>query len=236
MTGWQDKDGTYHLPTGWHEVTAREFCDLAKQPTPTREGAASLFAGRPVQVNGLVADALAFLNTPPPTQGGLPYPENLGQETYLQVELLRKTVSTGQLQDWLPTVYGLFTGRPAHLGITEFSQTRATKQAEHCLFWSVEAVYPAVAHCLAELHRLQEKYKELGVECFCDGCAAAKAAGTHELQALSFFNTLDALAEKMSTTVDAVGQMPYDTVALMLLRAQRQHTLQARIHQQSKQG
>lgn len=234
MTGWLDSHGTYQLPTGWHEVTVKQFCDLAKQPTPTREGAASLFAGRPIQVNGAVADALAFLNTTPPTDGGLPYPENLGQETYLQVELLRQAASKGKLSDWMPQVYGLFTARPTYS--PKFDQARAGRQAEHCLYWSVASVYPAVHHCLAELARLTDKYKELGIECSCESCSAAKAAGTHELQALSFFNTLDALAEKQGTTVDAIGQMPYDTVALMLLRASRQHTLQARIHQQSKQG
>lgn len=232
MTSWIDSTDSFQLPAGWHEVRVGQYAGLLA--CRTVEERASYFAGRPIQVNGLIADALSWLFTDPAVEGGLPYPQNLGQETYLQVELLRKVVNSKQA-DWLPQVYGLFTARSLSPTGT-FNQQYANHRATQCLQWSMEEVFPAVHHCLQELQRLGEKYKELGVECTCESCAAAKAAGLHELQALSFFNTLDALAEKMGTTIDAVGQMPYDTVALMLLRATRQHAHQARVHQQSKQS
>ncbi|NVO33263.1 hypothetical protein [Hymenobacter lapidiphilus] len=235
MTHWQDSTGPFQLPTGWHEVAVRDFCALASLPTPTREGAASVFAGRPIQVNALVADALAFLNTTPPTEGGLPYPANLGTESFLQVERIRAAVTSGPLATWLPSVYGLLVARQNSLRPAEgFRPAVAAQQAAHAEADTVARIYPAVAHCVAELERLSVRYAELGQECVCDACTAAKQAGLQPLEALSYFNTLDALAQRLGCTVEAVGQMPYDTVAMMLLRAQRQHQLQARIHQNGK--
>lgn len=55
-----DVTGPYTLPTGWHEVTTKQYCDLDRLQLATVESRANYFAGRPIQVNGLVADALAW--------------------------------------------------------------------------------------------------------------------------------------------------------------------------------
>lgn len=225
-----DKDGPYSLPTGWHEVTTRQFC--AVDPLKTVEARATHFAGRPIQVNGLVADALAWMLQPPPLTGGVPFPSDLGQESYLQVESLR-ALPLNQLHDCLPQVYGLMHGRPTFLGDSTFYQARADRQAANCLDWPITETLPTVAHCLAELQRLSEDFAALYEPDETEAGRKARAAGSDRLAAFSHLNVARHYAERFSTTIDAVYQWPYQQVALFMLQDKISAEIQDNLQNQS---
>ncbi len=218
-----DKDGSYLLPTGWHEVSTRQFCDLDRLQLATVEARASYFAGRAIQVNGLVADVLAFLLSEPPATQGLAYPPDLGQETYLQVETIRSLLAQ-PLHECYASVYSTFAhGKRMPLlgGVAEFSQERAADWARSCQAWAVTDTYPAVAHCLAELQRLNTKYAELSEPDTTEAGRKARAAGASSLDMFSHFNVALHYAQRYAKTVDEVYQWPFETVALMLLHDRR---------------
>jgi len=230
-----DKHGSYQLPTGWHEVTTRQFC--ATDPLKTMEQRASHFAGRPIQVNALVADALAWMLQAPPTEGGFAYPPDLGQETYLQVESIRGMVTSKPLCDCFALVYAAFKGRYDDWGSAEFNQERSYEYADRCLDWPITDTYPAVAHCLAELKRLNEKYAELAEPDPTEAARRARDAGADELLGLfGHFNVAKALAEREGCSIDVIYQRSWETVAITLLHDRRQAILADTIQRNSRQN
>jgi hypothetical protein len=239
-----DKTGPYTLPTGWHEVTTRQFCDLDRLQLRTAEARASYFAGRDIQVNVAVADCVAFLiqradgSYSIPTTGGLPYPADLGQETYLQVEEIRASLAT-PLHMCYAHLYGTFVARRRGFQRREFRQDDVLNLALHSLELPITDTYPAVAHCINELHRLSNpetgKYKELSEPDPTEAGARARAAGADELLGLfGHFNVAKALAERQGRTVDEVYQTPWETIAITLLHDRRQAILSDTIQRNSK--
>lgn len=229
-----DNAGTYELPTGWHEVSTRQFC--AVDPLQTVEARASYFAGRPIQVNALVADALAWMLTPPPTDEGLAYPQDLGQETYLQVESIRALLASQPLSTCLPTVYCCFKGRYNNWGAREFDQEYAYAYIERCLDWPITDTWPAVAHCLTELQRLAAKYAELAEPDPTEAARRAREAGADELLGIfSHYNVAKAVAQQMGITLDAAYQLPFESVCVHLLHERRSAILSDTIQRQSQQ-
>lgn len=227
-----DINGVFQLPTGWHEVTTRQFCDT--DPLMTVEQRASYFAGRPIQVNGLVADALAWMLTPPPTDGGLPYPADLGQETYLQVEELRASLAM-PLRMSFGHVYGTFVARRRGFQRRDFNQGDVLNLALHCLDLLITDTYPAVAHCLAELDRLATKYAELSEPDPTEAAQRARDAGADELLGMfSHFNVAKAIAQQMGITLDAAYQLPWETVAVYLLHERRSAILADNIQRNAR--
>lgn len=217
-----DKAGPFELPTSWAEVTTRQFCDT--DPLMTVEQRASYFAGRPIQVNGLVADALAWMLSAPPLDEGLAYPRDLGQETYLQVETIRALLTAQPLHECYGQVYGTFVrGLTLPLfGPAVFSQEKAAVWARNCMPWPITDTYPAVAHCLAELQRLATKYAELSEPDPTEAAQRARDAGADELLGMfSHFNVAKAIAQQMGLTLDAAYQLPWDVVAVHLLHERR---------------
>ena len=216
-----DSTGPFQLPTHWGEVTTAQFC--AVDPLPTAEARASYFAGRPIQVNGLVADALAWMLSAPPLGGGLPYPQDLGQESYLQVETIRTLLTTQPLHECVGAVYGTFVARDSYSRDTQaFDPTVADRRAKRCQPWPITDTWPAVAHCLAELQRLATKYAELSEPDPTEAARRAKEAGADELLGIfGHFNVARALAERSGRTIDEVYALPFETVCVYLLHDRR---------------
>lgn len=233
-----DKTGPYQLPTGWHEVTTRHYCDLDRLQLATVEARASYFAGRAIQVNGLVADALAFLLSEPPTQGGLPYPLDLGQETYLQVETIRELVAKQPLHQCYCQVYGTFTMRALTMPPGQpFMQNIAAIRAATAESDWITDTYPAFKHCLAELQRLTTKYAELSEPDPTEAGRRARDAGADELLGLfGHFNVAKALAERQGVTIDTIYQTSWETIAITLLHDRRQAILSDAMQKNSRQN
>ena len=226
-----DNAGTYQLPTSWREVSTAHWCALAALPFPNREAAAGIFAGRPIQVNGLVADVLAFLDSEPPTDGGLPYPSDLGQETFLQVETIRALLTARPLHACLLHVWAAFIARkwnffPPH----EYRQDMAVKIQQANADVPITQVYPAVRHCLSEMERLAAKYAYLSQPDTTEAGKRAREAGADRLNALGHYNTAAAYAKDFHLTLEAAYQAPWENVAIWLyqqrLSAEIQDTLQ----------
>lgn len=215
-----DTTGPFKLPTHWGEVTTAQFC--AVDPLQTVEARASYFAGRPIQVNGLVADALAWMLTPPPLDGGLPYPADLGQETYLQVETIRGLLSAQPLHECYGDVYGTFVARKRGFQLPEFNANSVASIGGQCYTFSITETWPAVAHCLAELQRLATKYAELAEPDPTEAAARARAAGADELLGMfGHYNVAKSVAQQMGLTLEAVYNMPYESVCVHLLHERR---------------
>lgn len=222
-----DNAGTYTLPTGWHEVTTRQYCDLDRLQLATVESRASYFAGRPIQVNGLVADALAWmLQGPVPTDGGLPYPADLGQETYLQVETIRALLLTQPLHECYAEVFGTFVARRRGFQSPEFNQNSVASIGGQALTFPTTETYPAVAHCLAELQRLDAKYAVLAEPDYTEAARRAREAGSERLGIFGHFNVARHYAQALGITIDAAYQMPWETIALLMY----QDRISAEIH------
>lgn len=214
-----DATGRYELPTGWHEVATRQYCDLDRLQLATVEARASYFAGRPIQVNGLVADALAWMLTPPSREGGYVYPVDLGQETFLQVETIRAALAKQPLYECFGEVFGTFVTRHWSLRHpAEFNQVAAAEEARACLASSITDTYPAVAHCLAEVDRLNEAFAALYEPDETEAGRQARAAGADRLAGFGHLNVARLYAREFSTTIDAVYQMPWLTIAMFLLQ------------------
>ena len=216
-----DNGGTYELPTNWSEVSTKQFCDT--DPLRTVEERASYFAGRPIQVNGLVADVLAWMLTPPPLGSSFDYPADLGQETYLQVETIRALLAAAPLHQCFAQVYGTYTARQHYYrDRSSYRQDIAGQVATNCLAWDIVNTYPAVAHCLTELQRLATKYAELAEPDPTEAAARARAAGADELLGIfGHYNVARALAQQMGITLDAAYQLPFESVCVHLLHERR---------------
>ena len=240
-----DSAGPFELPTSWAEVTTAQFC--AVDPLMTVEQRASYFAGRPIQVNGRVADALEWMLSAPPTgQVGSSYPWDLGQETYLQVETIRSLLAANTLHKCFAQVYATFVGREKNYRLPEYSQTFASQLAADCMeewpegtfgrsLWMITETYPAVAHCLAELQRLGTKYAELAEPDPTEAAQRARDAGADELLGMfSHFNVAKALAQQMGITLDAAYQLPFETVCVHLLHERRTAILSDNIQRNAK--
>ncbi len=211
-----DAAGPFQLPTYWGEVTTAQYCALDRLQLATVEARAGYFAGRPIQVNGLVADALAWLLVEPGTTGGHFRPLDLGQETYLQVESIRALLSTQPIYECYGEVYGLCMARVLKGG--EFSQARAAQLARLCAAWPITDTYPAVAHCLAELQRLNEAFAALGEPDETEAGRRARSAGAERLAVFSHLNVARHYAERFGTTIDVIYQRPWQEIALFLLQ------------------
>lgn len=212
-----DKDGRYLLPTGWHETSTRQYCELDRLQLKTVEARASFFAGRSIQVNGLVADALSWALTFPPTErGGLDYPEELGQETYLQVETLKETLAAQPLRACYAEVYATFVARRRSRS-EEFDQRVVPGIAARAWEMPVTDTYPAVAHCIAQLAYLSAKYAALAEPDYTEAGRKAREAGSERLGMFKHFNVAYHYAHKLGRTLEDVYNMPFDTVAVMLL-------------------
>lgn len=230
-----DNAGTYQLPTSWREVSTAHWCALAALPFPNREAAAGIFAGRAIQVNGLVADVLAFLDSEPPTDGGLPYPSDLGQETFLQVETIRALLATQPLHQCFASVFGAFTARTMSLSaMFEFRQMRATRLAAHCVYDPITDTYPAVRHCLSELERLAAKYAYLSQPDTTEAGRRAREAGADRLNALGHYNTAAAYAKDFHLTLEAAYQAPWENVAIWLYQQRLSAEIQDQLQQNSQ--
>lgn len=220
-----DKDGPYQLPTGWHEVSTAQFC--ATDPLMTVEARASYFAGRPTQVNGRVADALAWMLTPPPVHGGLPYPADLGQEAFLQVETIRALLVAQPLTECFAQVWATMIERSSCFG-DGFDQSQVAPWANKCLTWPITDTYPAVHHCLTELQRLATKYAVLAEPDTTEAGRRAREAGADRLNVLGHYNTATAYAQAFGITLESAYQTPWESVAVWLY----QQRLQAEINDQ----
>lgn len=213
-----DNAGPYQLPTGWHEVTTAQYCDLDRRKLATVEARASYFAARPIQVNGLVADALAWMLHPVPLDTDtLRFPSDLGIETFLQVASIQELLAKQPLHQCLAQIYGLFVarardfrGRPAYL------PALATRFQQEALVLPIVETYPAVVHCLNELARLAEEFKELGEPDHTEAGQRAREAGSDRLQLFGHLNIARHYAQLFGTSIEAVYQWPYRTVALYL--------------------
>ena len=226
-----DQAGPFTLPTGWHEVTTRQFC--ASDPLLTVEARAGYFAGRPIQVNERVADALEWMLTPPPTE--VPWQMDLGQCCYLAVETMRAALAGAVLSDAFEPVYGLYSAcHFADVFGEPFNQVRATNKAAACAGWPITSTYPAVIHCLAELERLATKYAELAQPDPTEAARRAREAGADELLGMfGHFNVARALSQQMGRTLDEVYQLPYETVCIYLLHDRRTAILTDNLHRNS---
>lgn len=228
-----DATGPFTLPTGWHEVTTRQFC--ATDPLTTVELRANYFAGRAIQVNALVADALAWMLSAPPTDGRCLKVDDLGQESYLQVETIRTLLAGKPLHECYGEVLGTLIGRRRLLHVGEFSQELAARWAIECLDWPIADHYGAVMHCLTELERLATKYAELAAPDPTEAAKRAREAGAEELLGgFGHFNVAKAIAQQMGLTLDAAYALPYETVCLHLLHERRTAILSDTIQRNAK--
>lgn len=232
MLTFLDQHGSFALPTGWGEVSTKQFC--AVDPLPTVEARASYFAGRPIQVNGAVADALAWMLEGPPATGGLAYPPDLGQETYLQVESVRSMLATQPLHECLPLVYACFKGRYDNWGAAEFNQARSYGYAERILDWPITETYPAVAHCLAELQRLAAKYARLAAPDTTEAGRRAQEAGSDRLQAYGYLPTARWFAQQYGLTLEQALNTSWETVAVHLLLARDEAEIADKLNKNSQ--
>lgn len=232
-----DSTGPFKLPTHWGEVTTAQFC--ATDPLTTMEQRASYFAGRPIQVNALVSVALAWMMVPPPTnEGGLPYPADLGQETYLQVETIRALLTARPLHECLLHVWAVFIARKWNFfAPNEYRQDIAERIQQMNADSPITQVYPAVIHCLAELERLATKYAELAEPDPTEAARRAREAGADELMGMfSHYNVARAVAQQMGITLDAAYALPWETVAVHLLHDRRTAILTDTIQRNSSKA
>ena len=228
-----DKHGSFQLPTHWGEVTTAQFC--ATDPLTTMEQRASYFAGRPIQVNALVSGGLAWMLVPPPLEGGGLYPDDLGQETYLQVETIRALLATRPLHECFGQVYGTATAKQLSWRAETFRPPMAAKLGSECLAWPITETYPAVMHCLTELERLATKYAELAEPDPTEAGRRAREAGADELLGIfSHYNVARAVAQQMGITLDAAYALPWETVAVHLLHDRRTAILSDTIQRNAK--
>lgn len=228
-----DKTGPYELPTGYHEVTTRQYLELDAQQLRTVEARASYFANRPIQVNGYVADVLAFLLHPVPVEAGLPYPSDLGQETYLQVETIRTLIVNHGLGPCYGAVYGTFVMRQQALRPAQyFDQLAAARISAASLDLPITDTYPAVAHCLVELQRLGEKYAALAEPDTTEAGRRARQAGSERLAMFGHLNVARRYAEVFKMSLGDAYQTPWETVALWLLQDRIQAEILDNLHQQ----
>ena len=235
MITFQDNAGPFLLPTHWHEVSTAQFCTLDRLQCATVEARASYFAGRPIQVNGLVADALAWMLTPPGTEGGLAYPQDLGQETYLQVESIRALLAQQPLHAVLCEVYGVFVARTMELSsVAGYSPLRAERKAAHCQHDPITDTYPAVAHCLAELARLDTKYARLAEPDTTDAGRRARDAGAERLGVYSHLLVAKWFAQLYGITLEAAYQVAWENIAIHLLEARDQAEIMDQLHKNSQ--
>lgn len=235
MIAFLDKHGTYHLPTGWHEVSTAQYCDLDRLQLRTVEARASYFAARPIQVNGYVADALAWMLTPPGTEGGLAYPVDLGQETYLQVESIREMLTKQPLHEVLHLVYATFVERESRLlAAGGHDQWRAIMLAKTCRSLPITDTYPAVAHCLTELNRLDTKYARLAEPDTTEAGRRARDAGADRLSIYSHLLVAKWYAQQYGITLDAAYQTPWETIAIHLLEARDQAEIADQLQKNSQ--
>ena len=168
MIRFKDPIGRFALPSGYHELTVAQFCTLlALGPTPAVTDVVCAIIGRVVAATDdeLLAVALDWLQQglpAPDASDAWPYPQNLGQETYIQVELLREALAK-PVSESLPQVFGLMCARTMSLKGARgpFEQARAAKIAQQCQADPVSRVWPAFAHARAEIERLMTKYAEL---------------------------------------------------------------------------
>lgn len=229
-----DTTGPFKLPTHWGEVTTAQFC--ATDPLETVEARASYFAGRPIQVNVLVDDALAWMRTPP--SADVPWQMNIGQCCYLAVETMRAALAGAVLSEAFQPVYGLYSAcHFADVFGVPFNQVRATVKADACAGWPITTTYPAVAHCLTELQRLATKYAELSEPDPTEAAARAREAGADELLGIfGHYNVAKAVAQQMGITLDAAYALPWESVALHLLHSRRTAILSDTIQRNAKQS
>jgi hypothetical protein len=213
-----DATGPYTLPTHWGEVSTGQYCELDKLQLKTVEARASYFAARPIQVNGLVADALAWMLHPVPTDADtLRYPSDLGLETFLQVASIQELLAKQPLHQCLVRVYGLFVARARDFrGRAEYVPAYAARLQSLASELPITETYPAVLHCLSELKRLAEEFSELGEPDRTDAGQRAREAGSDRLQPFGHLNIARHYAERFGTSLEAVYQWPYRTVALYL--------------------
>lgn len=232
-THFVDTAGPFELPTGWHEVSTAQFCALDRLRLATVEARAGYFAGRPIQVNGLVADALAWMLRAPDTTGGLAYPLDLGQETYLQVESIRALLAKQPLHECYGLVYAAFKGRYDHWGSKEFDQARSYVYAERCLKFAITDTYPAVAHCLAELERLARKYARLSEPDTTEAGRRAREAGSERLAVYEYLPTAKWFSQQYGLTLEQAMQTSWETVAVHLLLARDEAEIADQLHKNS---
>lgn len=232
-----DTHGPYRLPTSWHEVTTRQYCDLDRLQLATVEARASYFAGRPIQVNGLVADVLAFLLHPVPNDEHFKsYPSDLGQVSYLQVETIRGLLANKPLNECFAEVCATFVAEhnPNAFYKPDSWQARVVVMVPHYEAWPITDTYPSVAHCLAELQRLNETFAALNEPDHTEAGRRAREAGSDRLAIFSHLNVARHYAERFSTTIDAVYQWPWQQVALFLLQDRIQAEIQDNLQKASE--
>lgn len=233
MLTFVDAAGPYRLPTGWPEVSTAQYLALDARAAATVEARAGFFAGRPVQVNGVVADALAWLLDPPPLSGLLPYPADLGQQSFLQVEEIRAALATTPLPECYGLVFGVFSVRALRPHVEAYQQPWAHTFAVNCLAWPITDTFPAVAHCLAELRRLGETFAELAAPDPTDAARRARAAGAATLDGFGHLNVARHYAELFGTTLDAIYQRPWQEIALFMLQDRRRAIVADTLEKQS---
>jgi hypothetical protein len=224
-----DNAGPYRLPTGWHEVRTRQFCTLERLQLPTVEARASYFAGRPIQVNGTVADALAFLVEGPPPAHGPAF--DLGQYAYLRVETMRDLLSQQPLHACYADVYACAADRFGG----PWDQAWASQLALLVPDWPVTDTYPVVARCLAELQRLAVAFAPLAAPDATEAGRRARAAGSDRLAVFQHLNVARHYAERFGTTIEAVYHWPWQQVALFLWQDQIQAEINDNLQTQSTQ-
>ncbi|TGE08762.1 hypothetical protein [Hymenobacter fodinae] len=229
MIRFVDSTGPFVLPTNWREVTTRQWCELAKtdRHAITFEDVERVFIGRSVQDNDAMLSPVFFLSEEPPTEEGLPYPADLGQETYLQVDTIFRLLRENSLADCFASVYGVFVQRKQELsGSGQFNMERAARRGEVCLGYPISETYPAVKHCLAEVKRLQHIYQRLGEPDETPEGQDHRAAGNERFDKYNYFNVLKRVAQDYHTSPDVVAQWPYDTVATHLLHERDSYEFQ----------
>lgn len=236
-----DVHGRYEIPTGWHEVTGRQFCELDRLKLATVEQRASYFAGRPIQVNGYVADTLAFLipavdgSYRLPTEGGYPYPADLGSESYLQVESIRTALSMRPLHECYGEVYGIFVARLRNYVTGEYEPSRIPALIEEANRLPVSQTFPAIAHLYSEMARLAKApYDKLQEPDTTEAGQRAMAAGAEELSKFGHFNVAYAYNVKLSVSLNTLYQMPWSTIATMMVTDRINAEIQDRMNRNSQ--
>jgi hypothetical protein len=214
-----DNAGTYALPTSWQEVSTKQYCDLDRLQLRTVEARASYFAGRPIQVNGIVADALAWmLHDVPLDTDTLRYPGELDKETFGQVEAIRRLLLKQPLHQCFTEVYGIFVARARDVrSRSRFDATRAATLSQQALALPIVETYPALTHCLRELERIATVYAALNEPDFTEAGRRAREAGSERLAEFGHFNVAYYYSQKLGCSLEDIYQMPYATVAQLLL-------------------
>ena len=230
-----DSAGPFQLPTSWAEVTTRQFCEA--DPLMTVEQRASYFAGRPIQVNGMVADALAWMLSAP--EAVVNNPLDLAQQSYEQVELIRAVLNSHPLSVCLPIVWGLFMAQHAQLNPASSCQKRADGLASSAMDNCILYYYGDVAHCLGEVRRIMDPdnslYKELFEPDPTEAAQRARDAGAEELLgSFGYKNVLKSVALQLMIDQEDVKKMTWDAVAEHLIQERRQAMLSDNIQRNAK--